>query len=412
MRNRSDHILACLVRLTVTIAVLLFVFPGAKLQAQDKTGRTIRFSKKQLAISPYEGSAIADINLDGQLDIISSPNIYYGPDFVPQAFRSNHLSNDYIRANSDHVYDVDRDGWPDIIIGAWGTEGLVWYKNPENSVVERGTPWEMHQGWKTDTLTKTKGRMEMFAMHDYDGDGVPEFHSVSYIIQEPLEIWRFTKNSDGNPKLDPFILGMEGGGHGFAFGDVNGDGREDVLCEIGWYERPEGDPFAGPWKLHPETDLRKFHPSCPFAVKDLNGDGRLDIIFGRAHDYGLYWWEQLEPEKDGTTRWKHHVIDESWSQVHVLTLADLDNDGNEELIAGKCIWAHNGKDPGWDDPAVVYYYKWDKSRNEFIRHTIAGPGENIALGRQISTADLNGDGRIDIVLPAENGLWVLFNEGY
>jgi hypothetical protein len=218
--------------------------------------------------------------------------------------------------------------------------------------------------------------------------------------------------TDGNPKLDPFVLGIEGGGHGFAFGDVNGDGREDLLCEIGWYERPAGDPFAGPWKLHPETDLRKFHPSCPFVVTDLNGDGRLDIIFGRSHDYGLYWWEQLAPKKDGTTRWKHHVIDESWSQVHVLTLVDIDNDGKEELIAGKCIWAHNGKDPGWNDPAVVYYYKWDGSKNEFIRHTIAGPGENIALGRQISTADLNGNGRTDLVLPAKNGLWVLINEGY
>ena len=57
------------------------------------------------------------------------------------------------------------------------------------------------------------------------------------------------------PAVKPFVLGREGGGHGFAFGDVNGDGREDVLCEIGWYERPEGDPFATLVEVPSETDL-------------------------------------------------------------------------------------------------------------------------------------------------------------
>jgi hypothetical protein len=63
------------------------------------------------------------------------------------------------------------------------------------------------------------------------------------------------------------------------------------------------------------------HPSCPFVVKDLNQDGRLDLIFGRGHNYGLYWREQLAPKADGTTQWKQHVIDELWSRAR-LKLAD------------------------------------------------------------------------------------------
>ena len=105
------------------------------------------------------------------------------------------------------------------------------------------------------------------------------------------------------------------------------------------------------------------------------------------------------------------MIDESWSQVHTLALADLDDDGVEELITGKCIWAHNGNDPGAEEPPVLYYYTWDRETSSFTRHTIAGPGEGIALGRQIAVGDLNGDGRPDIVAPAENGLWIFFNEG-
>ena len=115
---------------------------------------------------------------------------------------------------------------------------------------------------------------------------------------------------------------------------------------------------------------------------------------------------------DGTTVWKKHVIDESWSQAHALALADLDGDMEEELVAGKCIWAHNGGDPGAADPPAIYYYKWDRGRSRFTRHTIAAPGENIALGRQFNVIDLNGDGRLDLTAPSKLGLWILLNQGF
>jgi FG-GAP-like repeat len=376
----------------------------------DEATKTLRFTKRQLFVSPYESATTADLNRDGHVDIVSGAYWFAGPDFVPRGFRPNHASKDYLRANSDHVYDVDRDGWPDIIAGGWGPDGIFWYRNPGNSAAERGKPWEVNLPWEARLLSKTRGFMEMFALHDFNADGVPELYSACYRKKEPLEVWRFTTGADGAPALTPFVLGAEGGGHGFAFGDVNGDGREDVLTEIGWYERPAGDPFAQSWKLHAETALP--HPSCPFVVKDLNGDGRLDIIFGRGHDVGLYWWEQQTPRADGTTVWKPHVIDESWSQAHVLALADLDGDGVEELVAGKCIWAHEGGDPGAADPPAVYYYRWNRSALRFTRHTIAAPGENIALGRQFAVTDLNGDGRLDVTAPSELGLWVFLNQGY
>jgi hypothetical protein len=103
---------------------------------------------------------------------------------------------------------------------------------------------------------------------------------MSYVKQEPSDVYRLIKGPSGQPAVEKFVLGDKGAGHGYAWGDVNGDGREDFLTEVGWYERPSGDPFARPWKFHPETALP--HPSCPFAVMDVNGDGRLDILFGRA----------------------------------------------------------------------------------------------------------------------------------
>jgi hypothetical protein len=395
-------------------AAFACVFTLSSMAASEKNespNRTLHFTKKHLLVGPYENAAVADINHDGVLDIICGPYIFLGPDFAPQAYRPNHTSAEYMHENSVHPYDVDGDGWVDIIAVGWQEDGIYWYKNPGNGPADRKAPWEMHQPWKGQLLAKTRGNVEMAVLHDYDGDGVPELHTACYRKAEPLEIYRFTKNADGAIAMVPFVLGAQGGGHGIAFGDVNGDGREDVLCEIGWYERPAGDPFAGPWKLHPESDLSKMHPSCPYSVRDLNKDGRLDIIFGRGHNVGLYWWEQLAPKADGTTQWKQHVIDESWSQAHCLAWADLDGDGEEDLIAGKCVWAHNGGDPGAAEPPAVYYYTWNRAEEKFTRHTIAAPGEGIGLNRQYSVVDLNGDGRLDIVAPSKQGLWIFFNDG-
>ena len=220
-------------------------------ESTSSTAATLKFTKRQLFVNPYESTAVGDLNKDGHVDIVYGAYWFAGPDFVPRTFRPNHVSKEYLRANSDHVLDVDKDGWPDVIAGGWTEDGIWWFKNPGRSAAEQGTPWEMHAAWEARLLAKTRGTMEMFALHDYDGDGVPELHSANYRKNLPLEVWRWTKNADGSPALTPFVLGAEGGGHGFAWGDVNGDGREDVLTEIGWYERPARRSVRGPMEAAP-----------------------------------------------------------------------------------------------------------------------------------------------------------------
>jgi len=398
-------------RVTVAFAALglgLACWCSARMALAEEPGG-VKFSRRCLMVSPNEGCAVCDVNRDGKPDIVAGTHWYAAPDFIPRPVRDiaqvslGFGVNDFFANNGDHVYDVDGDGWIDVISGGWTESELFWYKNPGETGLEKGWKWEPH------LLVDARAQNEAFHLRDLDGDGVPEIVVHCWVHRDPMVAWKLEKTADGQPTARRFVLGEDGCGHGYAFGDVNGDGREDILCAVGWYEHPEGDPLAKPWKLHPETALQG--ASSPFVVVDVNGDGRNDLIWGRGHDYGVYWREQGEPKPDGTTTWKEHLIDDSWSQAHSLAWADLDGDGRGELIAGKRVRGHGGRDPGADEPACLYYYTYDTAAGKFIRHTISPPGGGVGTGMQICVADLNADGRPDIAVSGKTGTWLLVNEG-
>lgn len=403
-RCSSKGVLTGFVALSLGLACL----GSARMALADGSGG-LRFSRRCLMVNSNEGCAIADVNRDGKLDIIAGTHWYAAPDFFPRPLRDIHQISlgfgvkDFFANNGDHVCDVDGDGWLDVISGGWSESELYWYKNPGKKALRLGWKWEPH------LLANARAQNEAFHLRDLDGDGVTEIVVHCWVLKDPLVAWRLTKTADGQPTAIRTVLGDKGCGHGYAFGDVNGDGHEDILCRAGWYEHPGRDVFADPWKFHPETALPR--ASSPFVVADVNGDGRNDLIWGHGHDYGVYWREQGPPKPDGTTTWKERLIDKSWSQAHSLAWADLDGDGKGELIAGKRVRGHSGRDPGADEPACLYYYRWHSTAGKFVRHTISPPGAGVGTGMQICVDDLNEDGRPDIAVAGKSGTWLLINEG-
>jgi hypothetical protein len=108
-----------------------------------------------------------------------------------------------------------------------------------------------------------------------------------------------------------------------------------------------------------------------------------------------------------------------------MALADLDGDGRQELITGKQLLAHNGGDVGGYEPVFVFYYKFEKGR--FERHIIsysyltpyfgpeskeAPPNYVVGVGMRLQVADMDGDGRLDVIIPCRSGLYVFLNKGY
>lgn len=378
--------------------------------------KDLSFSVQLLAIDANEGCAIVDVNNDGVLDIVAGRNWFAGPDYIPRALRAIDDNNGYIHSNGDFPYDVDGDGWVDVISQSFFETEINWYRNPGAEVLALGLLWEKHL--MVDTQVS---RNEAEMMYDLDGDGIDELIVNSWNKETSLLAWKFgtemrevevmlgrrkVKEMQEVPTMKKITIGSNKNGHGLGVGDLNGDGLEDVLFEAGWYEQPKKNAWSQAWTLHEDWFL---HASIPMIVQDLNGDGRNDFIYGMGHDFGLYWREQLKPAADGTLQWKEHLIDDSFSQPHVLHMADIDGDGENELITGKRVFAHGGRDPGGKEEPVLYYYNWDKRKQKFERKTISKG--SAGSGLQIATGDLNGDGRLDIAVAGKSGTYVIINEG-
>ena len=125
-----------------------------------------------------------------------------------------------------------------------------------------------------------------------------------------------------------------------------------------------------------------------------------DIVISSGHNYGIFWYQQVR--SGGKTTWKRHVIDKSWSQAHSLELADIDADGDKDLVTGKRKFAHNGKDPGGNEPLGVYWYELKRgAKPKWIKHVISY-AKGIGSGMNIPVVDLDGDGDLDIVV---TGKW-------
>lgn len=347
--------------------------------------------------STFCAAAGIDVNRDGRLDIVCGGFWYEAPTWKKQVVREVEQINGRYDDYSHLPLDVNGDGRTDLVSANWRSRSLYWIEQPAGV----GDAWKQH-------AIETPGHMETARLHDIDGDGRLDIlpNCVRTADGKPFAAWwelvRGRERGERGPAV--FVrhdLPDEVASHGIGFGDVNGDGRGDIVSARGWLEAPE-DRRAGRWVWHPDFSLDA-DASIPILVWDVDGDGDTDLVWGRGHQIGLYWLEQIR-DADSPTRWVRHVIDTSWSQAHSLLLADLDNDGTPELIAGKRFLGHDGRDPGEYDPLEIHWYRFDPQQRTWHRGLVSD-NPSAGFGLDPKAVDLDGDGDLDLLGPGRSGLY-------
>jgi hypothetical protein len=389
--------------LLTTVTVFLFV---SSTIAKEPTFKKIVLEDKFYA----EGSHYGDFNKDGKLDIVAGPYWYAGPDFTKkyeiypvETFKPEGYSDNF----TVFGVDLNGDGWDDVFVCPHpGTQGY-WFENPQG----KEGHWKKHlgpaevgnesQSWTE--IIKGTGKGPIYNMNGYLG-------FATFEIKNAQPEWTFHVVSTEDKRFQRYT-------HGIGYGDINGDGRTDLIEREGWWEQPE-DAAKTPWAFHP---FKFADAAAHILVYDVNGDGLNDIVTSwHCHLYGLVWYKQIK-DADGKITWERFEIIPITpdlnsdalriTQMHAFDTADFNGDGLLDFVTGKRFWAHGPKgDKEADAPAVLYWFELKRDGNggaTFIPHKI---DDNSGVGTQVTAVDLNGDKTPDIIVANKKGTFVFLSE--
>jgi hypothetical protein len=320
---------------------------------------------------------LGDVNGDGKLDLAAGHAdmlfVYLGngdATFAPGVVSSVGASGSWFG-----IGDLDRDGTPDLAVALdrAGSEGSLEVLQGKG----RG-------GFGPALLYPTKREPTSATLGDLDGDGKLDIVTASSDTVSVL-----LGSGDGAFSAEAEYAAGDGA-VAVAMGDLDGDGRQDVVAANYNASTVSVLLGTGGGKLAASTDLATVSNPAGVALGDLNGDGQLDIA---AVGSSL-----MSPAMVGVLlgigggRFAAHADYGVGIDPRGLAFGDVNGDGRLDLVVANAGYA------GYSSSVSVLLGKGDG--------TLAAKVDYAADSRprptSIALADLNGDGKLDIVFLASS----------
>lgn len=197
-------------------------------------------------------------------------------------------------------------------------------------------------------------------------------------------------------------------GYQLAVGDINGDGKPDVIAlstdahRVDWFQNPTWKPFP----------VARTQRNIDLAIHDVDGDGRPEIalasgfFFSESRRGGKIQWLS-RPQQPGQP-WPIHPIAVD-PVVHRVRWADLDGDGRVELVHAPIFGpgSNGNRDP---KPAHLWAFRLpaNPADSPWEPWTI---DETLTVLHGVCVADLDGDGRDEILTASYEGIYRFDFEG-
>ncbi|MBM3814548.1 MAG: VCBS repeat-containing protein [Acidimicrobiia bacterium] len=332
----------------------------------------------------------ADFTGDGRPDVITNDItgrrtiLYAAPDWKQTVLHTG------VNAIHSEVMDVDGDGDLDFI-GARYTPGLIfWLQRPKDPLRE---PWPYHviDEFEKGGVNGIHGLIR----GDVDRDGKLDLiaNSAQPTGNFPHSLAWFRVPANPRAPWQRFVFAEKdapGLSHYMGFGDVNGDGRPDIASAAkvadggNWFAWWE-QPASGGGAWKKHLIATGQEGATNIHMADVNGDGKTDFIASRGHGRGLVWYE--------APNWTAHEINDKLLGPHSLAIGDIDGDGDIDLVT--CA----------KDSRIAAWFENDGKGN-FTTHHIH---ENQAA-YDIRLVDMDRDGDLDVLIAGQESQNVVWYE--
>ena len=396
------------------LGVALLAMGGSGWGGQARAGELPRWKKTTVeAKFRSEGVAAADVNKDGKNDVLVGDFWYEAPTWTKHEIRPPGDFGDGLRSYSKCMAvwadDINGDGWMDQVVVGFPGDPAIWYENPKN---QGSGHWKAHEIWhsacnETPLYSDLFGTGKRVLVMGWQPKGQENQGSMAWFTPgaDPSKPWEMHLVSEQGGPEKQGIPGTQKFSHGLGVGDINGDGKHDVICTGGWWEQPaEGAKASTAWTWHPGA---LGEAAADMYAYDINGDGKNDVLASSAHKFGIWAYEQGEVKNGSPTFTRQVLFPELVSETHAMICVDINGDGLKDLVTGKRFWSHGKAEPGSDKPARIYWFQAEKSADGKVTFKPHEIDEQSGIGTQFTITDFNGDGLLDIVSSNKKGVHIL-----